>query len=342
MSDNQNFEKIIKKEKRKKWIKTALISGMMTVLIGGSVTLLTRNIIGKQMQKQADQQIEQFNIEDLIYSPNIISTSQHYSLTAMTRSTLSSDREKNVDGYHVAYPEKSVSFNLSGREGGNDISPNIYTSENTKNVNIMATNRKTQQKEPIFFNRAYPKWYDKQQKKSKLLTPIKPTHEASTLNDLPNTLGEIAITFDKRYKYDDILKMIPKNVMINYYWLGLHTPRLDTLSGIDAYIGLNAKDDGSGELVDKFSDELDSNQYVGYQGLKKALQSETNKGVINDIDVAKDAQKQLAPTLKTAKFAGVIVTGRTENLAKLDNLSYVYATNVGVTTPIMPYQKPIK
>ncbi|SPJ44007.1 hypothetical protein LAA29_70088 [Leuconostoc carnosum] len=32
-----------------------------------------------------------------------------------------------------------------------------------------------------------------------------------------NTLGEVAITFDKRYTYDDIRTMLPNNVMINYY-----------------------------------------------------------------------------------------------------------------------------
>ena len=50
----------------------------------------------------------------------------------------------------------------------------------------------------------------------------------------------------------------------------------------------------------------------------------------------------MSKNLKTAKFAGVIVTGRTQNLAKLDNQKYTFATNVGVTTPIMPYQAPIK
>ena len=62
----------------------------------------------------------------------------------------------------------------------------------------------------------------------------------------------------------------------------------------------------------------------------------------NDISLIKDAKKQLAANLKNSEFAGVIVTGRTENLAKLDQMPYVYATNVGVTTPIMPYLEPLK
>ncbi|WP_349582225.1 anti sigma factor C-terminal domain-containing protein [Leuconostoc citreum] len=342
MNDNQNFERIIKKEKRKKQLITAVISSIVTVTIGFVAVMATTIILGKQMDVQAEKQINQFNIADLIYSPNIRSTSQRYRLTAMTRATLSSDRQKNIDGYRVAYPEKKVILNLSGPESSSETSSNIYKNDTIKNINIMAANPKTGQKEPIFFNRAYPNWYGSQKNKDKLMSPITPTHEAKTLQALPNTLGEVAITFDKRYRYEDILKMMPHNIMINYYWLGFHSDALDTSSHVGCYVGLNAKDDGSGKLNDQFAGLPDKTKYNDYQGLKKALKSQINRKNVDYIDIAKDAEKQLAPSLKTAEFAGVIVTGRTENLAKLDQLPYTYASNVGITTPIMPYQSPIK
>lgn len=341
MSDNQKFETMIKKEKRKKWLKIIGLSSAVTVLVGGGLVLGTYVVRNQMMAKQAQREVTQFNISDLIFSPNIVSTSQYYTLTATTRATLVSEREKNVDGYPVAYPEKTVTFNLHGQESAIEASPNMRQKPHSNQY--IATNHQTQQKEPLFFNVAYPKWYNQQKTHAKRVPPIEPTHEAASLSQMPNTLGEVAITFDKRYNYTEILNMLPKNVMINYYWLGNHSSRLDSTSTAGRYIGLNANVDGNGELVDKENGPLDANQYVGYQGLKKALSVASNLSMLdNDISLIKDAKKQLAANLKNSEFAGVIVTGRTENLAKLDQMPYVYATNVGVTTPIMPYLEPLK
>ncbi len=338
MSDNVNFEKIIKTEKRKKWLKTIAVSGAATVIIGGSVFYAVYNQLGIQMAKQASKQQRQFNIDDLIYSPNIISTSQYYSTTKTIQGTLKSDREKNIDGYHVAYPEKKVTFNTHGIESASAQTLNIYN-KNPATKEIIATNRQSQQKEPLFFNVKYEHAYQSEKDKKELLASSIPTHEAETLSQLSNTLGEVAITFDKRYSYDDIRQMIPDNVMINYYWLGIHSDKLDTMSAAGSYIGLNASDDGTGKLTEG---KAEKNEFLGYQGLKSALKQQSGQQTVNNVDIAKDGQKQMSKNLKTAKFAGVIVTGRTQNLAKLDNQKYTFATNVGVTTPIMPYQEPIK
>ena len=43
-----------------------------------------------------------------------------------------------------------------------------------------------------------------------------------------------------------------------------------------------------------------------------------------------------------AKYSGIIVSGRTENLATLDDEPYVYTTNVGLQAEILPYIEPTK
>ncbi|MGY3742692.1 anti sigma factor C-terminal domain-containing protein [Leuconostoc inhae] len=338
MSDNVNFEKIIKTEKRKKWLKTIAVASAVTVIVGGSLFYAVHKQLGRQMVKQAAKQQRQFNIDDLIASPNIVSTSQYFSMTKTTQSTLKSDREKNIDGYRVAYPEKNVTFNTHGIESASAQAPNMYN-KNPATKEVIARNRQSQQKEPLFFNVKYERAYQAAKDKKALLEPSISTHEAETLSQLSNTLGEVAITFDKRYSYDDIRQMIPENVMINYYWLGIHSDKLDTMSAAGSYIGLNASDDGTGKLTEG---KAEKNEFLGYQGLKSALKQQSGQQTVNNVDIAKDGQKQVSKNLKTAKFAGVIVTGRTQNLAKLDNQKYTFATNVGVTTPIMPYQEPIK
>ena len=341
MRDHQNFETIIKNEKRKKWLKMIGTSSLVTVVVGVSLAFGVYTTLTHRMEKQAQQAVRQFNISDFIFSPNVKATTQHYTLTSATRATLTSEREKNIDGYHVAYPARQATFSLAGQVGANTVSYNMWQKPHSHQM--IVTNRETQQKEPIFFNVAYPKWYQAQKNRSKFSVPMAPTHEAKGLSQLPNNLGEVALTFDKRYTYREILNMLPSNVMINYYWLGYHASNVASDQTGMPYIGLNANGDGRGELIDKTNNRLDDNQYVGYQGLKKALnQAEKMPMLSSDIPLIKDAKQQLAPDLQQAQFAGVIVTGRTENLAALDQLPAVCATNVGVTTPIMPYLEPLK
>lgn len=339
MSDNINFEKIVKIEKRKKMLKTIAIACAATLVVGGGGAYATHQFVGHKMQKEAEKQQRQFNIEDLIYSPNMISTSQYFSVTRATQSTLKSDREKNIDGYRVSYPEKSISFNMHGIESASSQTPNVV-SKNGSSKEVIATNRQSQQKEPLFFNVKYAHAYQSAKDQKSMLAPSKPTHEAETLDHLSNSLSEVAITFDKRYSYDDIRQMIPDNVMINYYWLGIKSDKLDATHA--PYIGLNASEDGTGKLTEGTEIKASQNEFFGYQGLKQVLKDQSGRQVIDNIDIAKDGQKLIAKDLKSATFAGVIVTGRTQNLAKLDSQHYTFATNVGVTTPIMPYQEPIK
>lgn len=314
-----DFEQIIKIEKRKKLLKMIGVSIITTLIL-----LFVFNIIvGKRMQSQYARMQAQFNILDDIQSPNIESQTQYLSTTKWTSSTLTSERVKNIDGYQIPVNSRTLDFGLIGQSGM--LSDSISYNNLGNNGETQAYDRVTGQKLPLFFN---PNYQD-----DETSVDFKITHEAESLNQLSNHVAEVAITFDQPYSYEQIQKMIPENLLINWYWLGTNTTKLSPVDSAGYYIGTNL-------------DENHSEANSQYKEFKKSVNAANQLlGVtINDIDIYQDAEKQIKkyPTLEKAKFSGIIVSGRTENLANLDSHSFTYATSVGLQTEILPYIKPTK
>ncbi|MCX2666805.1 anti sigma factor C-terminal domain-containing protein [Leuconostoc mesenteroides] len=335
MNDNQTFEKLIKKTKTKNTLKGILISSLSTIIVFLIILVGANLFVSNTMSKQLQLQNQKLNIENIAFSPNIFTTRQHTTAIAWTKSTITETRIKNIDGYHIYYPEKTLQFGLSGTQTFSRDDVDVYKA----NPSIIAKNTKTQEKEPIFFSRSAKSIY-KNSKKPTLYTP--PTHEAKTLSTMKNTLAEVALTFDKPYSYSEIKKMIPDNVMINYYWVGFGKSNTSTIASAGNYIGLNASDDGKGSLQEG---STKNNTYTGYRGLKQALTDSISLQLashISDKNYISSIKSQLSSNLSTAKFSGVIVTGKTDNLQSLDDLNFVFASNVGLTTPIVPYETPLK
>ncbi|MER0124125.1 hypothetical protein ABPH35_10960 [Streptococcus sp. ZJ93] len=47
--------------------------------------------------------------------------------------------------------------------------------------------------------------------------------------------------------------------------------------------------------------------------------------------------KENYPTLADAKFSGVILTGKAENFAQLENQDWIFASSIGAAIPNQPY-----
>ena len=146
--------------------------------------------------------------------------------------------------------------------------------------------------------------------------------------------------------YDEIQAKIPENVLINWYWLGMASDQLSATETVGKVIGINADEAGklsSEPLKSKTSSAWWSPNYPSFLAAVKTA-AEKRSYTVNGLDIYQDALKQIEkyPTLKTAKFSGIIVSGRTENLATLDDEPYVYTTNVGLQAEILPYIEPTK
>uniref|UniRef100_UPI002905F6F9 anti sigma factor C-terminal domain-containing protein n=1 Tax=Listeria monocytogenes TaxID=1639 RepID=UPI002905F6F9 len=74
--------------------------------------------------------------------------------------------------------------------------------------------------------------------KSKDYNGILPTHDADKISQLSNHVAEVAVTFDKAYSYNEIQKMIPENLLINWYWIGYNDSKSLDAAGQTKWFGL--------------------------------------------------------------------------------------------------------
>ncbi|GAA2831680.1 anti sigma factor C-terminal domain-containing protein [Lactococcus raffinolactis] len=333
MKLNENFDQLIKKEKRKRLLKTIAISFVTTVVL----LFIGFTLINKRMEMQYKKAQEMANITDMIESPNLVSQSQYLSTSGRVTSQLKSERFKNIDGYMVAATPLEINFSLFGIGYGSGKNSSL-TVPITKTKEIGAFSRENGEKLPLFFN---PK-----HKESETQQEAKATHEARTLSGFKNHVAEVAISFKEPMTYAEIQAKIPENVLINWYWLGMASDQLSATETVGKVIGINADEAGklsSEPLKSKTSSAWWSPNYPSFVAAVKTA-AEKRGYTVNGLDIYQDALKQIEkyPTLKTAKFSGIIVSGRTENLATLDDEPYVYTTNVGLQAEILPYIEPTK
>ena len=333
MKLNENFDQLIKKEKRKRLLKTIAISFVTTVVL----LFIGFTLINKRMEMQYKKAQEMANITDMIESPNLVSQSQYLSTSGRVTSQLKSERFKNIDGYMVVATPLEINFSLFGIGYGSGKNSSL-TVPITKTKEIGAFSRENGEKLPLFFN---PK-----HKESETQQEAKETHEARTLSGFKNHVAEVAISFKEPMTYAEIQAKIPENVLINWYWLGMASDQLSATETVGKVIGINADEAGklsSEPLKSKTSSAWWSPNYPSFVAAVKTA-AEKRGYTVNGLDIYQDALKQIEkyPTLKTAKFSGIIVSGRTENLATLDDESYVYTTNVGLQAEILPYIEPTK
>lgn len=333
MKLNENFDQLIKKEKRKRLLKTIAISFVTTVVL----LFIGFTLINKRMEMQYKKAQEMANITDMIESPNLVSQSQYLSTSGRVTSQLKSERFKNIDGYMVAATPLEINFSLFGIGYGSGKNSSL-TVPITKTKEIGAFSRENGEKLPLFFN---PK-----HKESETQQEAKATHEARTLSGFKNHVAEVAISFKEPMTYAEIQAKIPENVLINWYWLGMASDQLSATETVGKVIGINADEAGklsSEPLKSKTSSAWWSPNYPSFVAAIKTA-AEKRGYTVNGLDIYQDALKQIEkyPTLKTAKFSGIIVSGRTENLATLDDEPYVYTTNVGLQAEILPYIEPTK
>lgn len=231
MKLNENFDQLIKKEKRKRLLKTIAISFVTTVVL----LFIGFTLINKRMEMQYKKAQEMANITDMIESPNLVSQSQYLSTSGRVTSQLKSERFKNIDGYMVAATPLEINFSLFGIGYGSGKNSSL-TVPITKTKEIGAFSRENGEKLPLFFN---PK-----HKESETQQEAKATHEARTLSGFKNHVAEVAISFKEPMTYAEIQAKIPENVLINWYWLGMASDQLSATETVGKVIGINADEAG--------------------------------------------------------------------------------------------------
>ena len=326
----ETFKIIAKKSRRKRLWKTVVISSFVSLvflgLLGkGLAELASGN--GRDLQKQ-------YEVMSEIAYPNVDYDSLYYNPTSYLSGTLRSDRFKDLDGVMVDYPAYEGNYSLTG-------SYKNPTSEATYSSTSGTYTRELRQKYPVFYN-----LNAKGTKDSNSIPK-----ELASIKEMPNQLVEVALTFDKPYTYKEIQQMIPSNLKINWYWIGSQSEdgentmalRTDpkTTYGASGTM-LNPYPDGKKE-----SEEAKNEQQTFLDYLKKAdknlFPSVNGYNTYNDVEsyLKKFGQLDIreAENRDQLTFSGVILTGKAENFAQLEEKEWIYASSIGASVPNQPYYK---
>ncbi|SNU86828.1 membrane protein [Streptococcus merionis] len=321
MKTFDQFEKIAKKKKKKNLSKIVMISLIMTVfvLVGGNF------LLNYSFEKKYQDLMMKRSTLSMITGPNVEEVSGGMEKTNIFSGQLTINRKKDLNGVDVAFDRYNLPFNI----WSNILSEGSLGSgvEQQRRDSAIYYTRQLFQKYPTFYNINYQN--DQ--------APITPVLEHPMIAEMPNQLVELAVTFDRPYTAKEIDKLIPDNLKINWYWIGEENTKLNTeywppeiLYGVRAW--------GNAHYEGTKYEELDTADYV-FKAFRKNLSEAIDKKWMASGLFKKNAEHYLKnnPDVDTAKFAGIILTGKSENFAQLENASWIYASSIGASTPNQPY-----
>ncbi len=355
MKTLNDFEKIAKKSKRNKLIKTVIISTAVSLLSLGLIYKGLAEVTSKNSEKLMDHQV----VMEAIAYPNIDYSSAYYIPSSLFSGTFHSDGYKDIDGINVNYENADAAYSLAlinnyGNSG-------LQISKDGKSAYTRTDLFKT----PMFYNINH-KYTDDD------ITTV--TQDIPLLSQMAGQAVEVAVTFDKAYTYDEISKLIPNNLKINWYWIGSSSNYDTATLYTDAQLGFTVEEgsDLSADEIDKIHKDVaaalakdpqaDTSKYYpvinkadektafansytyfqkyANQALKENWVSETfSSGSNDEMNLTEELESYLKNNAsgETAKFSGLILTGRAENFAQLDDADWIFASNIGQTVTIQPY-----
>lgn len=302
---DSSIQNALKKAKRKQWIKIALISMVVCVIL-----LFTFNRLGNFLSAQNTARLhDSLFLQHAITHPNVNIDSQVTANSSMFGGNIITNRSKNIDGYLVPWSTLTSSYSWFGASiENNELIPGLHSSGDT----FYEYDKQTKQKVATFYHPAIKQYYDGVQ------------NQLNAVVQLENHVAEVAISFKEPLTIEQVRQNIPEN--LNITWLYMTSRIVEEApgpSGLPVY-GY-ADSDLSKEAFDGFIDNL--KQY-------------DNKHSIEEIQ--QFIEKNGSKSFNEVTVLGIMVTGRTENFKELLAKDFIRGASVGVTAPIVPYIQPIK
>ena len=305
--NNKQFEKMAFRVKLKRWLITILIVIVTVPVMLGIGYKFTQSLAGHQTQL-LNNKME--TIQE-IAAPNIQISDQALDDTSVWGGKVVSHQYKEIDGYRIPWSTAIGQYNWSF-----NWIPNTSLIDTTQTA---AYTRLTQQKIPLFYNDNVDK------------PNVKKAFELPAVSKMKGYVAEVAVTFKHPLTYQQIQARLTHNLRASWYWIGV-SGKADPTFEQNNFLGIQ-----SGLPEGKLT-KLD------YQYFQKSLKkvSATTLDSYNNFSLSNYAHKYAKqhPTLKQAKFAGVILTGKSENFRTLRNRSWITESSVGATIKRVPYIKP--
>lgn len=319
--NSHSFEKIVRKAKRKTILRTIIISLFVMVFLIIILGFLWLSIM-RWSQENAMRDTELFS---RITQPNVEELGAQNVGNGLFEGILYYNRYKEIGGIPVNWSDQVFTYSLFGGVSRlTGYSPIQIIDEN--NGQLRYYDRETKQRMMQFYH--------------PYITYNHARNDLKKLNELPdNTLVEVALSFDQKYSPQDVREFIPDDVTLKWYWADTYT-NIERLKGTDI-------ETVNGKTVNKpASPELATRVY-GFEEIANAP-STSEERFINVIEtgISIDGGKYYgefdriynylkgeSSTLSTdkVKVLGVVVTGTTAELKKLEDLEMIRATVFGVT-----------
>ncbi|SDB22683.1 Sigma factor regulator N-terminal [Streptococcus henryi] len=362
MKTSTDFEKIAKKNKRKHQIKTMLLSTVLAIL----TIVLGYMGLDKLTSSHGEAIKDRYLLLSEIAYPNIDYSSWGFDSTSQFTGTFRSQRFKDIDGIKVPFESYQANYSLRPGIGGGSNQDSLTGGDDGKSLYT----RQNGYKVPMFYNINYDYNEESHAKVTQDISLLSQMSgqavEVAVTFDKPYTFEEIAelipddiainwYWIGTKSDYDtswlqlgDLFGMAHSTDQTNSYskakeWeekaeKAIKKNRNADLSQIEADYP---------ESVDEQTSLL--NSYTFFEAnLKEAIEKDylgssysytDSKGQDTELNTKKEVENYLKANSDgaTAKFAGVILTGRAENFAQLQKADWIYASNIGQSVQIQPY-----
>ncbi|WP_225428308.1 anti sigma factor C-terminal domain-containing protein [Levilactobacillus enshiensis] len=303
MNDEKQFRRLAIRVKITRWLITIGISIVVLFLAAIGGYWLTQKQAGKA--SKADDHFMELAAQ--VMAPNITVSDRYLADTNFMGGKVTSHRYKEIEGYRESWSPMVQAYSWSWL--GNQSSETMNAVDETTTA---AYDRLTQHKVPLFYNPQVKQ------------PDIKRATDIDKVAGSKGAVAEVAVSFERPLTYAQIQQRLPKKLHAVWYWAGV-SPKADATFMDNNYLGVQA--DAQGHLR-QTKDEND------YQSFHRALTEFVKLGwdsSYNNFSLHKYAKTyaQQNPTLKTAKFSGVIVTGDSENFKPLVDASWIYSSSAG-------------
>lgn len=313
----ETFE-VLAEKKRREWKKKTIFISFCSILLASGIIFLIWLGLLFLSTKQYHQLDDYYYRRTSIAFPNM----QRDNVRALDSHYLGGRYEanliKDIDGVSVKYEEIEAGFSVM-TWAPDVLAAAVLPASTEQDSTTMAYSYKCHQKAALFFN---PK-----ASYSPEAIIRKPAQELSYLAQMKGELVEVAISFDKQYTLAELEEKLPKNLKVNWYWIG-STGSVDSahlpLSHLFGWTPRNQWVDSS---------------YQEFYELLEAFSQSKEFGELGQEDLVADVKAHLASEgeVGKARFGGVILTGEAENFAQLENQDWIFASSIGAAIPNQPY-----
>lgn len=303
----KSINSALKKAKRKQLLKITLISAII-VLIMLPVFWYTGNYFASRNSTKLFAELDLYHA---VAAPNIQIDSQVLRDSTMFGGNIVTNRSKNINGYLVPWSTLTNSYNWFTYEIDiNEIIPRYHKAKNAQ----YEYDKQTKNKVATFYHPLNKNYFDGV------------INELEEISQMENYVAEVAISFDKPYRFSEIEKQIPQN--LNIVWI---------------YVTSQIADENNGPLgLPVYGFQLHDPAEIepAYKSFVESLEKYNKHGDIEAINEFFKENKD--KPFKEVEILGVMLTGRTENFRALIGKDFIRGASVGATAPIVPYIAPDK